>query len=49
MRMIISPAKKMNVDTDSFAVEAPPRFLAETRRLMEALKALSGQELQALW
>ena len=22
MRMIISPAKKMNVDTDSFAVEA---------------------------
>lgn len=49
MRMIISPAKKMNVDTDSFAVEAPPRFLAETRRLMEALKTLSGQELQALW
>lgn len=49
MRMIISPAKKMNVDTDSFAVEAPPRFLTETRRLMEALKALSGQELQALW
>ena len=33
MRMIISPAKKMNVDTDSFAVEAPPRFLAETRRI----------------
>ena len=49
MRIIISPAKKMNVDTDSFAVEAPPRFLAETRRLMAALKALSGRELQALW
>lgn len=48
MRIIISPAKKMNVDTDSFAVEAP-QFLAETERLKEALQAMSGQELQALW
>ena len=47
--MIISPAKKMNVDTDSFAVEAPPRFLAETERLKEAMQAMSDRELQGLW
>ena len=43
MRIIISPAKKMNVDTDSFAVEAPPRFLAETRRLMAAHYLITGR------
>ena len=49
MRIIISPAKKMNVDTDSFAVEALPRFLTDTERLKEAMRAMSGQELQTLW
>ena len=39
MRIIISPAKKMNVDTDNFAVEALPRFLADTERLKEAMQA----------
>ena len=49
MRIIISPAKKMNVDTDSFAVEALPRFLADTERLKEAMQDMSDQELQTLW
>ncbi len=49
MRIIIAPAKKMNVDTDSFAVEGLPRFLPETERLMEAMRAMSGGELQKLW
>lgn len=49
MRMIISPAKKMNVDTDSFAVLALPGFLAEARRLLKALRQMSDGELQALW
>lgn len=49
MRIIISPAKKMNVDTDSFAPEALPRFLAGTGQLKAALQALSDQELQSLW
>ena len=49
MRIIISPAKKMNVDTDSFAVEALPRFLTDTERLKEAMRAMSGQGLQTLW
>ena len=49
MRIIISPAKKMNVDTDSFEVEGLPQFLGETDKLMGALKAMTGEELQKLW
>ena len=49
MRIIIAPAKKMNVDTDSFAVQALPHFLADAERLREALQAMSDRELQALW
>lgn len=49
MRIIISPAKKMNIDRDSFAVEATPRFLADTERLIAAMQAMSDGELQTLW
>lgn len=49
MRIIISPAKKMRVDVDSFPVDGLPRFLPETERLKAALQAMSPQELQALW
>ena len=30
MRIIIAPAKKMIVDTDSFAVDSLPQFLERT-------------------
>lgn len=49
MRIIISPAKKMNVDTDSFAVHNLPQFLPETEQLLTALQAMSDKELQSLW
>lgn len=49
MRIIISPAKKMNVDTDSFAVKALPQFLPETERLKDTLRGMGPEELQALW
>ena len=49
MKIIISPAKKMNVDTDSFEIEALPRFLGETEKLMEALKGMTPEALQKLW
>ena len=49
MRIIIAPAKKMNVDADSFAVEDLPCFLEDTQRLMEAMQAMSTGELQTLW
>ena len=49
MRIVISPAKTMVEDTDSFAVTALPRFLPRTRRLLEALRALPADRLQKLW
>ena len=49
MRIILAPAKKMNVDVDSFPVEALPRFLPETERLLSALRSLSPRQLQMLW
>lgn len=49
MKIILSPAKKMNVDTDSFSPEALPQFLPETEKLLAALRALSPAGLQALW
>ena len=49
MRIIISPAKKMVVDTDSFPVDSLPLFLNRTQQLMEALQAMSPKALQSLW
>ena len=49
MRIIISPAKKMNVDTGSFACEALPQFLPKTEQLYERLRSMSYGELKALW
>ena len=49
MRIIISPAKKMNVDTDSFACQGLPKFLPKTERLYERLRGMSYEELKALW
>lgn len=49
MRILFSPAKKMNVDTDTLAPREMPRFLPEAERLKSALQAMSDKELQALW
>lgn len=49
MRIIISPAKKMHVDTDSLPPESLPQFLPEARRLLSALRAMPEPALQALW
>ena len=49
MRIIISPAKKMKVDVDSFAPEGLPVFLPEAERLKAALQGMTPEELQALW
>lgn len=49
MRIIISPAKKMNVDTDSFACHGLPQFLSKTERLYEQLRGMSYEALKALW
>ena len=49
MRIIISPAKKMNVDTDSFLYRDLPRFLPRTEQLCTTLQSMSAEELKKLW
>ena len=49
MRIIISPAKKMNVDTDSLPCRGLPAFLPRTELLYERLREMSYQELKSLW
>lgn len=49
MRIIISPAKKMNVDTDSFACRNLPQFLFQTEQIYAQLQGMSYSELKALW
>ncbi len=49
MKIIISPAKKMNTDTDSLPVTSLPAFLERTRVLCRAVQALSYEEARALW
>lgn len=49
MRIIISPAKKMNVNPDSFACRDLPRFLPQAEQLLRRLREMSYEELKALW
>ena len=49
MRIILSPAKKMRVDTDSLPCQSLPRFLSHTRRLLEAMRAMDAAGLKRLW
>ena len=49
LRIIISPAKKMNVDTDSMAWRDLPAFLPKTEALLEALRGMDYDALKALW
>lgn len=49
MRLIISPAKKMKTDTDSFEPRSVPSFESRTRVLMDYIKRLSFEEQKALW
>ena len=49
MRIIISPAKKMNVDTDSLPWRDLPVFLPRTEQLAKALQAMNIDALKKLW
>lgn len=49
MRIIVSPAKKMNVDTDSLDWQELPQFLPRTERLLAVLRNLSCEELKKFW
>ena len=49
MSFIISPAKTMNVDTDTFAPQALPRFLEQAEELKNYLQSLDYAAGKALW
>jgi len=49
MRVIISPAKKMKVDTDTLPYRDLPVFLSNTQELCKKLKVMSYDELKKLW
>ncbi len=49
MKIIISPAKKMSVNTDDFPVDKLPVFIDDTRLLCETIQKLSYAEAKALW
>ena len=49
MRIIISPAKKMNVDTDSLSQQGLPVFLSKTKILLQELQNKDLPELKKLW
>ena len=49
MKIIISPAKKMKVDTDSFPYRNLPEFLPHTEEIYRKLQGMSYDELKKLW
>lgn len=49
MKIIISPAKKMNTNTDTLTVRSLPPYLQEAEYLRDYLKGLSYEELKELW
>ena len=49
MRIIISPAKKMNVNTDSLAPSGVPKYLADAETIKAWMQAQSFAQLKKLW
>ena len=49
MKIIISPAKKMQVDADSFLPQSQPEFITEASELLAFLKTRTKDELTAIW
>jgi len=49
MRIIISPAKKMNADTDSLPWQDLPHFLNRTEELCRTLQSMDYDMLKKLW
>ena len=49
MRIIISPAKKMNMATDCLPWRDLPAFLPQTQQLAAVLQGMSYDELKKLW
>ena len=49
MRIILSPAKKMNVNTDDLAPCGLPAFMEQTEEIVRFLQSLTYGEAKKLW
>ncbi|MBU5481106.1 peroxide stress protein YaaA [Blautia sp. MSJ-19] len=49
MKIILSPAKKMIIDTDSIAPVGLPEFIDRTAEILSWMKSKSKEELKAIW
>lgn len=49
MRIILSPAKKMNINTDDLAPCGLPAFMEQTEEIVHFLQGLSYEEAKKLW
>lgn len=49
MRIIVSPAKKMRVDRDSFPVQNLPDFLLDAEKICGILQEMPDETLKKLW
>lgn len=49
MRIIISPAKKMKIDTDTLPYDEVPLFVKESEVLLECLGQLNYEKAKQLW
>lgn len=49
MRIIISPAKKMNQDLDTLDYNNLPMFFKETQKIVDVLKTMDYDTLKKLW
>ena len=49
MKLIISPAKKMRQDTDTFSAADRPQFLAQAEEIAAYMRSLDYEACKALW
>ncbi len=49
MKIMISPAKKMNVDTDSFEIGALPQFIEDAGILKNEIQSFTLKHAKELW
>lgn len=49
MKIIISPAKKMVVDSDCFEPRQSSQFLVESQEILSKLKGMTLEELKQMW
>ena len=49
MKIIISPAKKMNIDDDIFEYRSKPVFFEQAEEIMNYMKNLSYDECKTIW